>query len=79
MDGAGDTLRKSLRMSLSRECVRLSRPRPFKKIVTAKSVYEDGLQLADMLAGAIREHAWKNNPMFYNRFSDKVVDYWQVK
>lgn len=79
MDGASDSLRKSLRMCLSRECAHLSRPRPFKKIITAKSANEDGLQLADMLAGATREHAWKKNSTFYNRFSDKVVDYWQVK
>jgi len=79
MDGASDSLRKALRMSLSRECARLSRPRPFKKIVAARSSYEDGLQLADMLAGAIREFFWKNTPTFSNSFSDKIVDYWQVK
>ena len=79
MDGATDSLRKSLRMSLSKECAYTLRPRPFKKLVAANSAHEDGLQLADMLAGAIREFSWKNDKAFYNHFSEKVVDFWQVK
>lgn len=79
MDGASDSLRKLLRMKLSQECARLSRPRPFKKIVSAKSAGEDGLQLADMLAGAVREFVWKQDKTFYTSFSSKIVDYWQVK
>jgi hypothetical protein len=53
--------------------------RPFKKIVAADSSRDDGLQLADMLAGAVREYVWNNDPTYQRSFSNNIVDMWHVK
>jgi len=79
IDGATDALRSALRIRLSQECKRAKRVRPYKKIATASSCREDGLQLADMVAGAIRDRAWKHNASYYQLFAKKVVDLWEVK
>jgi hypothetical protein len=79
IDGATDALRSALRIRLSRECKPIKRVRPFKKIATANSCREDGLQLADMVAGAIRERAWKHDTSYFQVFAKKVVDLWEVK
>jgi hypothetical protein len=79
IDGATDALRSALRVTLSLKCRKLKRIRPFKKIVTASSSREDGLQLADMVAGAIREKAWQNDQTYYRTFAKKIVDEWEVK
>ena len=79
IDGATDALRSALRIRLSQECRKLKRERPFKKIATASSRTEDGLQLADMVAGAIREKAWKNSRAYFRTFNRKIVDLWEVK
>ena len=79
LDGASDLMRKELRIHLSRQCQQLNRERPFKKIVSDDSAHTDGLQLADMIAGAIRQYAWGNFPVYYELISDRIVDYWLVK
>ncbi len=79
IDGATDALRSALRIRLSHECRMVKRERPFKRIAAASSRTEDGLQLADMVAGAIREKAWKNNHAYYRTLSGKIVDQWEVK
>ncbi len=79
IDGATDALRSALRIRLSEECRKIRRVRPFKKIVTASSHKVDGLQLADMVACAIREKIWENHPTHYATFAGKVVDLWRVK
>jgi len=79
IDGATDALRSALRIRLSEECRKISRVRPSKKIVTASSHKEDGLQLADMVACAIREKVWENRPAYYATFAAKVADLWHVK
>jgi hypothetical protein len=79
IDGATDALRSALRIRLSQECRGIKRVRPYKKIATASSHREDGLQLADMVAGAIRERAWKHDAAYYQMFAKKVVDLWEVK
>lgn len=78
IDGATDALRSALRIRVSGECRKMKRERLFKKIVTASSRQEDGLQLADMVAGAIRERAWENEPAYFRTFDRKVVDLWGV-
>lgn len=79
IDGATDALRSALRIRLSQECKPIKRIRPFKKIATASSRREDGLQLADMIAGAIRERAMKTDASYYHAFAKKVVDLWEIK
>jgi len=79
IDAATDAFRSKLRIRLSEECRKINRVRPFKKIATAKSHQEDGLQLADMVAGAIREMSWGHFSDYYHTFSEKVVDLWMVK
>lgn len=78
LDGMAEPVRKALRIHLSNESKRLNRVRPFKNIVSENSAHNDGLQLADMVAGAIRDSVWKKDPSYYQRFADRVVDLWQV-
>jgi hypothetical protein len=79
MDGATDALRSALRVRLSQECRKINRVRPFGKIATASSRREDGLQLADMVAGAIRDHALGRNFEYRQMFARKIVDLWEVR
>lgn len=79
LDGVAEPVRKALRIYLSNESKRLKRVRPFKSIVSEDSRHNDGLQLADMVTGAIRDHAWKNDPVYFQAFASRVVDLWQVK
>lgn len=78
IDGATDALRSKLRIRLSQECRKIRRVRPFNKIATASSRVEDGLQLADMIVGAVRDKALGNNDAYYWTFARKVVDLWEV-
>ena len=73
-----DALRSNLRIRLSQDCRKIRRVHPYKKIATAGSRVEDGLQLADMVAGAIRDKALGNNATYYRTFARKVVDLWEV-
>jgi len=77
LDSAPDSFLKSLRIHLTRVCKQEQRERPFKKIVSSNSKHDDGLQLADMVAGAIRLSVWENNSTYYRMFAKKVVDMWQ--
>jgi hypothetical protein len=78
IDGATDALRSKLRIRLSQECRKIRRVRPFSKITTASSRVEDGLQLPDMIVGAVRDKALGNNHAYYRTFARKVVDLWEV-
>jgi len=79
IDGATDALRSALRIRLSQECRQSNRIRPFSKIATANSRKEDGLQLADMVVGAIRDYALGHNSAYRQTFIKKIVDLWEVK
>lgn len=79
IDGATPSYPRALRIKLSRECRKLNRIRPFKQIVSADSDRDDGLQLADMIVGAIRRHSAGIETEFYEAFKNKVVDLWEVK
>lgn len=37
------------------------------------------VQLADMIAGAIRDHSVAQNPVYRRMFFEKIVDLWVVK
>jgi hypothetical protein len=78
MDGATLTFCRALRIRLSEESYRLGQIRPFKKIVGGRSRNEDGLQLADMIAGAIRHHVMGIVPDYFRFFSDKMADLWCI-
>ncbi len=78
IDGATPAFRRALRIKLSKECRKMGRARPFKKIIGGDSRREDGLQLADMIVGAILHSVAKNNDAHYKMFVGKVVDLWRV-
>jgi len=78
LDGVAEPVRKALRIHLSEACKQASRERPFKKIVSGDSRFDDGLQLADMVAGAVREYIWHNDSEYLSTFRDRVVDLWQM-
>lgn len=78
MDGATPSFRKNLRVRLSERCKQEDRIRPFKNIIGANSKNEDGLQLADMIAGAIRVHAIGSASQHFHLISPFIVDLWNV-
>lgn len=53
------------------------RVRPFKKIARGDAANEDGLQCADMMAGAIARYVIRGHDTFYRLFRSKVVDLWR--
>jgi hypothetical protein len=78
LDGAAEPVRKALRIFLSETHREAKRERPFKKIVSGDSRTDDGLQLADMIAGAIRDHIWRNESEYFNSFSNRIMDLWRL-
>ena len=77
IDGATPVFCRSLRVQFTDRCKQQRRIRPFKHIVGANSRNEDGLQLADMIAGAIRLHAMNISSEHFNLISPRIVDVWQ--
>ncbi len=78
IDGGTPALCRALRVRLSEECRKMKRVRPFSKVVGGRSRSEDGLQLADMIAGAIRQNAMGSDSSHYQTFAGKIVDIWEV-
>jgi hypothetical protein len=78
VDGATKAFLQALRVRLSQESRWAGRVRPFETIVSGKSSREDGLQLADMVAGAIRQYVAGKEINYYRMFADRVVDLWNV-
>lgn len=78
VDGTVPVFRHKLRVRLSQECRRLGRPRLFGKIIGGDSNREDGLQVADMIVGAIRLHATGVRSDYYETLASKVVELWHV-
>lgn len=78
VDGGTPALCREIRIRLSQECRKTKRVPPFAKIVGARSRSEDGLQLADMIAGAIRLHVTGAESEIYLSFEEKVVDFWEL-
>jgi hypothetical protein len=79
IDGMTPGFRRALRIGLSVACSRIGRrSRPFKKIISGDSSREDGLQLADMIVGAVRQHVMNIESRYYHTFAGKVVDLWRV-
>jgi len=78
LDDAPDRFVQSLRIHFTQAYQQMRRERPFKKIVSSKSKHDDGLQMADMIAGAVRQFVWENDPIYFKTFSNKVVDLWRA-
>jgi len=78
-DAFNVAITRAIRIKLSRECARLNRLRPFKQIVSADSKREEGLQLADMIAGAMRHYVMGLETNYYQMIRGKIVDLWEIK
>lgn len=78
VDGATRSYCRQLRVQLTEACKLDGRIRPFKKIIGANSRSEDGLQMADMIAGAIRLHAMGVSSNHFHCISDRIEDLWYV-
>ncbi len=78
IDSATPSFIRALRLKLSEACRQSGRVRPFKKIVKGDSRSDDGLQLADMIAGAVRQFTLAIDRDHYQTFMSKVVDLWEV-
>jgi hypothetical protein len=78
LDDKPDSFIHSLRIHFTQAYKQAKRDRPFKKIVSSKSRYDDGLQIADMIAGAVRQMVWDDDPAYFQTFSSKVVDLWRI-
>jgi len=78
VDGATPAFCRGLRVQFTERCKREGRIRPFKNIIGANSKSEDGLQLADMVAGAIRLYSIGSSSEHYQVVFPRIVDLWQV-
>lgn len=78
IDGATPAFCRSLRVQLTDRCKQQKRIRPFKHIVGANSRNEDGLQLADMIAGAIRLYVMGGPSDHFYCISQRIVDLWEL-
>jgi len=78
IDGATPAFCRHLRVRFTEWCKQEKRIRPFKNIIGANSRNEDGLQMADMMAGAIRLHAMRVSSEHFYCISSRVVDLWEL-
>jgi uncharacterized protein DUF3800 len=76
IDGATPSFCRQLRIQFSERSKREGRIRPFKNIIGGDSKREDGLQLADMIAGAIRLHVIGISSDHFDIISPRIVDLW---
>lgn len=78
IDNATTKVRRDIRLRLSQSYRITGRKRHFKKIIAQRSQSSDGLQLADMVAGAVKQYVTDESKRYYNQIADKVVDFWQL-
>ena len=78
IDGATPAICRRLRVRFTEWCKQEKRVRPFKNIIGANSRNEDGLQMADMMAGAIRLHAMNIFSDHFHCISSRIVDLWEL-
>ncbi|MEI6234413.1 MAG: DUF3800 domain-containing protein, partial [Planctomycetota bacterium] len=74
VDAAKHEFLKALRIRISTLCVTGNKTKPFKKITGMDSHRCDGLQLADMIAGAIRRYVEYNEVEYYKKIESKIDD-----
>jgi hypothetical protein len=78
VDGATPTFCRDLRVRFTERCKQETRVRPFKKIIGGNSKNEDGLQVADMIAGALRLYAMGTSSEHFGIVSPRIVDLWNL-
>ncbi len=78
IDGATSAFCRHLRVLFTERCKQEDRIRPFKNIIGANSRNEDGLQMADMIAGAIRLYAMGASGDHFYCISPRIVDLWEL-
>lgn len=78
IDGATSAFCRGLRVQFSERCKREERIRPFKNIIGGNSRTEDGLQVADMVAGALRVHELGGSNEHLHVISPHIVDLWKL-
>ncbi len=78
IDGASSAFCQHLRVRFTERCKQEKRIRPYKNIIGANSRNEDGLQMADMMAGAIRLHAMNISSEHFYCIASRVVDLWKL-
>ena len=78
LDGATPSQRRLVRLLISQHCRTTDRTRPFKKIISSDSASEDGLQIADMVVGAIARSIVNSEKRHMATFSDKIVNLVQL-
>jgi hypothetical protein len=80
VDGQGGAptanLMRGLRIHLSRLCSEQQRARPFRKIAARNSRSEDGLQFADMVAGALADKFIHGDSRYAEYVAPKLADLW---
>jgi hypothetical protein len=78
IDGATSVLCRNVRIHFSERCKQEKRIRPFKNIIGGDSKREDGLQVADMVAGATRVHEVGVSSRHFHIISPHIVDLWKL-
>jgi len=78
IDGAMPAFCRHLRVRFTERCKQEKRIRPYKNIIGANSRNEDGLQIADMMAGAIRLHIMNISSEHFHCIKSRVVDLWKL-
>ncbi len=78
IDGATPAFCRDLRIEFTKRYKREKRIRPFKNIIGANSKNEDGLQLADMIAGVLRIHELRGSSKHFRLISPRIVDLWRL-
>ncbi len=78
IDGATVQLKRNIRKRLSQMSRETNRKRPFKKIISQNSNNSDGLQLADMVAGTIRQYATAQNSRYFHLIQNKFAGLWHI-
>jgi hypothetical protein len=78
IDGASPALCRDLRVHFTERYKSERRIRPFKNIIGADSKNEDGLQVADMIAGALRLGAMGISSEPLQLVYPRIVDLWRL-
>jgi len=77
IDGAPPAFCRSLRGQFTERSKKEKRIRPFKNIIGTNARNEDGLQLADMIAGVIRLYAMGVASEHFYCISPRIVALWE--
>ena len=78
IDGATPAFCRDLRVEFTKRYKSEERIRPFKNIIGGDSKNEDGLQVADMIAGALRLYEVGGSSEHYQTISSRIVDLWKL-